>query len=112
MVEEHVADQGGELLLHLLMGDLRRLAIAAFDRGDGDLLQRLLSVLDAALRDGDERVENAVAVSFVEDTGWWEPEMQPFMATWPNALQAEAEKQKNWRADRDSPPRGHWWQRA
>jgi len=98
VVEEHLADQAGELLLHLLMGDLRRLAITTFEQGDADLLRRLLAVIDAGLREGDEYVENAVAVSFVEDTGWWEPETRPFIATWPSALQAEVDRQKSWRA--------------
>jgi hypothetical protein len=40
VVNEHLPDQEGELFLHLLMGDLRRFAIAAFDRGDADLLNQ------------------------------------------------------------------------
>jgi hypothetical protein len=97
VVEKHLVDQEGELLLHLLMADLMRLAIASFEQGDADLLRRLLAVIDAGLRDGDEEVENAVAVSFVENTGWWDPQMQPFIATWPAGLRAEADEQRNWR---------------
>ncbi len=69
LVAEHLRDQSGELLLHLLVADVRRAAVDAFQRGDGDLLRRLLDLLDRALREGDERVENAAAVSFVEDSG-------------------------------------------
>ncbi len=72
----------------------------AFQRSDGDLLRRLLDVLDRALREGDERVENAVAVSFVEDTRLWDPAMRPFVDAWPDALQAEALHQQS-----SDPPR-------
>jgi hypothetical protein len=75
-----------------------RFAIATFEHGDVELLRSLLAVIDAGLREGDEYVENAVSVSFVENVGWWEPEIQPFLATWPPALQAEADRQKNWRS--------------
>lgn len=83
LVAEHLLDQEGELLLHLLMADLRRLAVATFEHGEADLLRRLLAVIDAGLGEGNEYVENAVAVSFVEDTGWYDPQMQAFIATWP-----------------------------
>lgn len=51
----------------------------------------------AGLTDGNERVENAVAVSFVEDTGWWDDAMAPFIAAWPEPLRAEARRQRDWR---------------
>jgi hypothetical protein len=92
-MREHLEDNEG-VLLHLLSADLRRYAIKAFDTGRTDVLQRLLGVLDRALVDGDEYVNNAVAVSFVEDTGWWEPAMQPFIESWPLSLQAEARRQR------------------
>jgi hypothetical protein len=50
------------------------------------------------LQEGDERVENAVAVSFVEDTGWWESDMVAFVASWPTPLRAEADRQRAGRA--------------
>ncbi len=90
---EHLEDNFGELLLHPLVADVRRLSFRAFEAGDRDLLRRCLEVMDAALRDGDVELENAVAVSFVEDTGWWDPDMQLFVAAWPAALRAEAERQ-------------------
>ncbi|WP_155859542.1 hypothetical protein [Cellulomonas sp. KRMCY2] len=46
------------------------------------------------LRQGDDHVRGAIAVSFVEDTGWWEPEMQPFIATWPAELVNELARQR------------------
>lgn len=100
LIDVHLRDQSGELLLHLLVADVRRVAVDAFQRGDGDLLRRLLDLLDRALREGDELVENAVAVSFVEDTGWWEPAMRPFIDAWPAALRAEALHQQS-----SDPPR-------
>ena len=90
-INDHLADQEGELLLHVLTADLRRLAIDWFRTGRIDATERLLSVLDRGFREGDEYVQNAVAVSFVEDLGWWEPEMQPRIETLPGALAHEIE---------------------
>lgn len=96
VVADHLAFNEG-LLLHMLVADLRRLAIAMFERGESGSLDRLLSVLDRSLLEGDDSLENAVAVSFVEDTGWWDPAMSAFMNAWPAGLAAEAERQRNWR---------------
>jgi hypothetical protein len=98
LLAEHLDDQSGELLLHLFVADLLRFAIASFEQGDSDRLHALLAAVDKALREGDEYVENAVAVSFVENTGWWDSAMRPFIATWPDGLKAEAERQSRWRA--------------
>lgn len=102
LVADHLNDYE-DLLLHLLVADLRRMAIAAFERGGTDSLQRLLIMLERALIEGDDSVRNAVAVSFVEDTGWWDPEMSAFMTAWPAGLTAEAERQRRWRPDTDTP---------
>jgi len=48
---EHLEDFG-ELLLHLLVADVRRLTLRAFETGDRDLLRRCLEVMDASLREG------------------------------------------------------------
>ena len=96
IVQEHIRDNGG-LLLHLLTADLRRYAIEAFNSGASDVVRRLLSLIDRAPREGTDSVTNAMAESFVEDTGWWDDEMQPFIATWPEGLKAEAENQRAWR---------------
>lgn len=93
LVGEHLQDYG-ELLLHLLAADLLRYAIEAFDLGQTDVVPRLLVVLDRALLDGDDYVNNAIAVSFVEDTGCWDASMQPFIDSWPPGLQAEVSNQK------------------
>lgn len=91
-VLEHLDDQDGELLLHLLTADLRRLALGWYEEGQTGALSRLLDVVEAALREGDEYVTNAIAVSFVDDLGWWEPDMQPFLMTWPGELAREVER--------------------
>ena len=94
LVTDHLADNG-ELLLHLLTADLLRYAIEEFNSGRRDKLGRLLSVVEIALCDGTEYVTNAMAVSFVEDTGWWDPGMQPFIDAWPSELRAEVERQRH-----------------
>lgn len=96
MVDEHLADNDG-LLLHLLMADLRRLAVQSFEGGQSEVLDRLLVVLDVALSEGTDDVQNAIAVSFVEDTGWWAPAMQSFIESWPAGLRAEVVRQRSQR---------------
>ena len=96
VVVEHLEDNDG-LLLHLLTADLRRFAIQSFDAGQSDVLERLLALVDAALRDGTDDVQNAMSVSFVEDTGWWDPATQPFTAAWPAGLRAEVDRQRSQR---------------
>jgi hypothetical protein len=99
IVAEHLVDHENELLLHLLIADVRRFAIERHEADDTDVLERVLHVVAMGLTDGDEYVENAMAVSFVEDSGWWDPMMKPFMSTWPVPLREEAERQANWRPD-------------
>src|SRR5262245_52642865 len=89
VVAEHLEDQYGELLLHLLMADLLRFAVAQYHAGQVDASARCLTMVDAALRQGDEYVENAVAVSFVENVGLGEGEIAGFIATWPQGLLQE-----------------------
>jgi hypothetical protein len=91
-VREHTDDD--ELLPHLLVADLRRLAIRWWREGRNEPLERLVRVIEVGLREGDEQVENAVAVSFVEDTGWWEESTQPFIARWHAGLAEELERQR------------------
>ena len=93
VVRGHVEDCE-ELLLHLLTADLRRYAIDIFASGPSDVLRRLPGVIDRALLLGNDYVSNPIAVSFVEDSGWWDPAMQPFIASWPPGPQAEARRQR------------------
>jgi hypothetical protein len=97
VVDEHLLDQDGELLLHLLMSDLLRFVVQKFHGGERDVARRCLDFVDRALRDGDEGVANAVAVSFVEDVGSGPGETDAFVASWPTALLAEKARQDAWR---------------
>lgn len=96
VVKEHFKDNDDELLLHLLSSDLLRFARREFGLGHRDVLNRLLEVIDRALRDGTEYVNNAMAVSFVEETPYWDKSMQPFIDVWPSGLRAEVERMRNW----------------
>jgi len=96
MIDEHVADND-EVLLHLLFGDLTRFVIAAHERGDTDVEHRSLSFLERALREGDEAVQNVVEVSFVENVGPWDRAQRRFIASWPDTLRTEAERQRDWK---------------
>lgn len=94
VVTEHLDDNDGELLLHLLVADLRRLAISAHRNSEPDVLAPLLAAMTVGLVEGDEAVENAVAVSFVEDTGSWDKKTADFISSWPAELRAEDERQQ------------------
>jgi|GEM_PF-1503812 len=96
VVSEHLSDQEGELLLHLLMADLLRFTVQAFHAGQSDVALRALEFVDRSLREGDEAVVNAVAVSFVENVGFGEGETPAFLATWPRGLLAEKAIQEAW----------------
>ena len=91
--DEHVADYG--ILPHVLFGDLTRFVLAAHERRDTEVESRSLAFLDWALREGDDDVENLVAVSFVENVD--QRQHRGFIATWPDALRAEAKRQRDWR---------------
>lgn len=78
----------------LLVADVRRYMESEFD-SSGDLTGcGCIALLDVAIRTSDASVQNAIAVCFVEDACWWDPERQPFIDAWPDALQAEAERQR------------------
>jgi hypothetical protein len=75
ILDEHLSDYGGEMLSHVLFGDVTRYAAdlarrATFDpRADEDL-QVLLMDLDEAMlpeEDDDDPVNNLIWVSFVEN---------------------------------------------
>jgi hypothetical protein len=87
-VREHLDDYEGGLLLHLLMADLVRYGVAAFEDRSGEA-HRLLAFVDSCLADGDEDVTNAVLVSFIENYGNGQNEPDSFLAVWPVGLRAE-----------------------
>jgi hypothetical protein len=88
VVAEHLADNDG-LLLHLLLSDLLRMTVRSYSAGDVYVTDRLLTVVDSCLREGDDAVVNAVAVSFVEDFGAFPDESDALLERWPPALRAE-----------------------
>jgi len=71
------------------------MAIEAFDRGDRDLSGRIVDVVDEGFRTGDLTVQNAIAVCFIEDTPWWDRSRRTFVKSWPQAMRAEVERQRN-----------------
>ena len=91
MLSEHLADNDREVLLHPFVAAVRDYAIQHFEAGDRDVSARLVRVFEVGLVDGDDSVQNAVSVSFVEDTPWWAAERAEFIAWWPDRLRAEAE---------------------
>jgi hypothetical protein len=66
ILEEHLEDNDGELLAHLLLSDIRRWCLEHVTT-DPATVQQVADGLEHALGSGDEVVENALAVSFVED---------------------------------------------
>lgn len=65
VVDEHLIDEEGELLPHVLFGDIPRWAVAQDPRSFD--LARLLGLLDEAYGAGPVEVVNLVTVSFVEN---------------------------------------------
>jgi hypothetical protein len=63
---QHIADQG-ELLPHVLMGEITRLVIENAGQEQVEWLPRLLQQLEAGLVSGNSDVADLVAVSFVEN---------------------------------------------
>lgn len=93
VLDEHLEDMSGELLPHLLFGDLTRYVTAAHGQGSGERVNRILQFLEDAIQNGDQYVKDLVAVSFIENIGVWEPEMASLVAALPPALRQEARAQ-------------------
>ena len=92
VIDDHL-DTYGEVLLHVLFGDVTRFVIDVRSDGDSDVERRCLVLFDRALREGDEEVVNVIAASFVENTAPWDDATGAWIATWPPTLRAEAERQ-------------------
>lgn len=88
-VRDHLDDQDGQLLIHILMADLLRLTLRVFDEGQTDLARRVLGFVDRCLNEGDESVRNAVRVSFVEGYGYGPDEPEELLSLWPAGLRAD-----------------------
>ena len=66
LLDECLRDNG-ELLPHVLFGDVTRYASTLARRRELDDLNRLLDDMDGALDDSDDEVDNLISVSFVEN---------------------------------------------
>ena len=64
-LDEHLDDNEGEILPHVLMADYERWAEEALRSGD-PLLTDFLNDLEAAYRTGGDEVEELISVSFLE----------------------------------------------
>lgn len=64
-LDEHLDDNEGEILPHVLMADYERWAEEAL-RSDDPLLTDLLDELETAYRTGGREVEELISVSFLE----------------------------------------------
>jgi hypothetical protein len=68
-IEEHRQDNFGELLLHVLMGDLARFYMSqALDNPESQ--RRFWMVVDRLAALGDDAVQNAIGVSLIEWFAW------------------------------------------
>lgn len=97
VVDEHLREQRGRVLLHGLVTKVRRLSRTMFDRGESEALGRLLQVMDEGLRDGDDTVRRVISMAFVQDYGPEIAQNPSLVEAWPGALRAEAERQQPWR---------------
>jgi hypothetical protein len=89
VVDQHLAQlPGGDEFV--LLGLLRRRALELFEADRLDALDRLLALVDRALADGDDELAEAVVTDFISGTPPWDPAMEPFVATWPVQLRAQA----------------------
>jgi hypothetical protein len=91
-VSEHLTYYG-EVLIHLLMADVLRFAVAAFSAGQLDRAARVLHLVDRSLSAGDDALVDVVRVSFVENVGHGDGETAEFLAIWPAALLSEYTRQ-------------------
>jgi hypothetical protein len=99
VIDEHLRDNDGELLIHLLLPDFLRYAVTRYRAGDTAGSDAVLGLVERGLVEGDDHVRNAVSLSFVEGVGAGSGETQEFVASWPEALLAEREAQLNWRPE-------------
>ena len=101
-VEEHLEDNG-ELLFHLVMGDLARFYMA-HGLDDAELRRRFWMTVERLAASGDDYVENALGVSLVEWFAWGsEREKQGLRDAMPLHGPATRGIVDAWRDDLDRP---------
>jgi hypothetical protein len=93
--------------LHLLLPELLRMATELYASGQTETLARLQNLVAEGMAHGDEDVENAVAVSFVEHLGAFLLETPAFIAQLPQPLLGELRRQKDeWASRENTHPQG------
>ena len=68
---------------------LTELVFSAYESGNAALADRVITVLDTGLTDGDAWAHDCVSIAFLEDERWQVPEMESFIALWPSEIRAE-----------------------
>ena len=85
---QHIADQG-ELLPHVLMGEVTRLVIANAGREQAVWLSKLLQQLEAGLSSGNHDIAELVGVSFVENLSGENSAIQALLPAMGSTLRRE-----------------------
>jgi hypothetical protein len=85
---KHIADQG-ELLPHVLMGEIARLVIASASREQPAWLPKLLQQLEVGLLSGDSDVAELIGVSFVENLSGENAALKTLIPTMGETLRRE-----------------------
>lgn len=91
-------------------------AIEAYRSGNADLGLRIATALVPGLDETSEMfAPNCLAIGFLENDAWHDPEMQPFIGQWPHELQVEIRRQQAFSAqahtemDRQATARSDLW---
>ena len=66
VLEEHLVDQEGEVLPHLIMADVERWARTALRQGKHQEVQQVLEHLEEEFRGPDDDVREVISASFLE----------------------------------------------
>lgn len=78
----------------VVCGQLANFVHSAYSDGDLALAHRVLGALDTGLRGDDALAFNCVSIGFLDDHAWLSPELEAFIATWPDAIRTEIESQR------------------
>ncbi len=73
---------------------LRDRLASAVAEGDERTARAIVLFQDVALRTGEDAVQNAVLLGFLEDAAWEAPPLHGTWSTWPPALRAALAKQQ------------------
>lgn len=103
--EEHMQDNG-ELLHHVLMGDVARyvgqLYREGYERGNKQkkaVLRDILDILNEAMSSDDEKLQELISVSFLENLGRVDEEYEGLRELFGQALLEELNARESWRPE-------------